>query len=83
MRRTMGDVEHYIALINSRMEQNGSAYRYYARSRNGYKALDLGYDHDTRIVNTIRAGLTTGELYDCVYAIFQSLVYMESEGIIK
>ena len=86
MRHTMKDVEFYLDRVNNILTNNGSEYRYIATQSYGHKNLVLAYadtaKNGTGVVENVRGGLTTGQLYDLVYGIWSVLNRMTFEGII-
>ena len=66
MRRTMEQCRFYLKRLNTALFVRGSSYHYEIGQRYGYKCIDK-YE-DNRLLDTVRCGLTTGELYDCLYA---------------
>ena len=70
-RRSMKDVEFYVALLNDRLASMNKDMEYYVTQRNGYKVLELIGSNGC--VKWDRAGYTTGEIYEVVYNMHEML----------
>lgn len=70
MRVSLKELKETVKLLNSILKDTG--YSVKVGERYGYKALDL-YNKDNELERTLRAGLSTGEAQDYIFAMMKGI----------